>query len=71
MQLKFINDLHCLGTQNFLSTGAGHTSGPPNSICSINKKNNIIDFYEKKLLLFVIVHKYTHTDIQCTHMHAI
>jgi len=28
----WMDDLHCLGTQNFLSTGAGHVSGPPNSI---------------------------------------
>jgi len=31
-------DLHCLGMQNFLSTGAGHVSGPPNSIYSTDIK---------------------------------
>lgn len=36
-----INDLHCLETQNFLSTDAGHVSGPPNSIYSIDIKQEL------------------------------
>jgi len=46
-----INDLRCLGTQNLLSTGAGHVSGAPNSICTMDKNSNL--YGECLLLLFV------------------